>query len=293
MSRLPVVGQDDDIWGEILNDFLSVAHNTDGTLKKADLIDSAVQSINGQTGSSITLSAADIGAVSDSAAVHKAGAETVSGVKTFSTSPIVPTPTSGNQAVNKTYVDSVGGGGDPAMGGDLSGTASNAQIVAGTITDTEISATANISQAKIANLASDIASKEAVISAGTTSQYWRGDKSWQSLDKSAVGLSNVDNTSDTNKPVSTATQTALNAKTDKSTLTAKGDIYAATAASTPTRLGVGSDGQVLTADSSQPTGLKWASTSGGFVQGDGIAKMTVGSTQPASPSVGDVWIQTP
>lgn len=54
--------------------------------------------------------------------------------------------------------------------------------------------------------------KENTITAGTTSQYWRGDKSWQTLDKSAVGLGNVDNTSDANKPISTATQTALDAK---------------------------------------------------------------------------------
>ena len=38
--------------------------------------------------------------------------------------------------------------------------------------------------------------------------------SWGIPTKSTVGLSNVDNTSDTNKPVSTATQTALNAKQD-------------------------------------------------------------------------------
>lgn len=37
------------------------------------------------------------------------------------------------------------------------------------------------------------------------------------LSKSDVGLGNVDNTSDTNKPVSTATQTALNGKVDKVT----------------------------------------------------------------------------
>jgi hypothetical protein len=54
--------------------------------------------------------------------------------------------------------------------------------------------------------------KENAIAAGTTSQYWRGDKTWQTLDKTAVGLANVDNTSDANKPVSTATQTALNLK---------------------------------------------------------------------------------
>ena len=56
--------------------------------------------------------------------------------------------------------------------------------------------------------------KENTITPGTTSQYFRGDKTFQTLDKSAVGLSNVDNTSDANKPVSTATQTALNAKQD-------------------------------------------------------------------------------
>lgn len=54
--------------------------------------------------------------------------------------------------------------------------------------------------------------KENGITAGTALQYWRGDKSWQTLDKTAVGLANVDNTSDANKPVSTATQSALNAK---------------------------------------------------------------------------------
>jgi hypothetical protein len=55
---------------------------------------------------------------------------------------------------------------------------------------------------------------EPIIAVGTTAQYWRGDKTWQTLDKSAVGLSNVDNTSDANKPVSSATQLALNAKYD-------------------------------------------------------------------------------
>lgn len=49
---------------------------------------------------------------------------------------------------------------------------------------------------------------EPPITAGTTSQYWRGDKTWQTLDKTAVGLGNVDNTSDANKPVSTAQATA-------------------------------------------------------------------------------------
>jgi len=55
---------------------------------------------------------------------------------------------------------------------------------------------------------------EPAISSGTTGQYFRGDKTFQTLDKSAVGLSNVDNTSDANKPVSTAQATAIALKED-------------------------------------------------------------------------------
>ncbi|WP_310595690.1 hypothetical protein [Flavobacterium sp.] len=57
-----------------------------------------------------------------------------------------------------------------------------------------------------------LANKENTIAAGTTAQYYRGDKSWQTLDKAAVGLGDVNNTTDADKPVSTAAQTALNAK---------------------------------------------------------------------------------
>lgn len=85
MARLPQPGGDTDTWGNVLNDFLSVEHNTDGTLKA--------------TGS--LAAKAD-----DTSVVHNTGNETVAGIKTFSSSPIVPSPTTSTQIANKTYVDS-------------------------------------------------------------------------------------------------------------------------------------------------------------------------------------------
>jgi len=69
MSRLPTPGSDDGLWGTILNDFLSVEHNADGTLKSSGSL------------------AAKAG---DNTVVHNTGAETVAGVKTFTSAPVVP-----------------------------------------------------------------------------------------------------------------------------------------------------------------------------------------------------------
>ena len=73
-----------------------------------------------------------------------------------------------------------------------------------------------------------------------------------------VGLGNVDNTSDANKPVSTATQTALDLKVDESLFDAKGDLLVASADNTPAKLTVGTNGYLLTANSAATNGVEWA-----------------------------------
>lgn len=70
MSRLPIPGQDDDVWGDILNDFLGIAHNADGTLQPAALTKAGgITSINGATpvNGIVTLRASDLGVVPASA----------------------------------------------------------------------------------------------------------------------------------------------------------------------------------------------------------------------------------
>lgn len=175
MARLPQPGSDDGTWGTLLNDFLTVEHNSDGSLKPSGSLAEKAE---------------------DSDVVHSSGNETVDGAKNFTSSPTVPTPTNPGHAATKAYVDSAGGAVSDAtvttkgivkLAGDLGGTA-DLPTVPG------------------------LADKEDAFTGGTTAQYFRGDKSWQTLDQSAVGLANVDNTTDANKPVSSAMQTALNAK---------------------------------------------------------------------------------
>lgn len=158
MARLPNIGSDSGTWGSILNDYLGVEMQSDGFLKiRTD------------------------GTLAD--LMHTTGAESISGAKTFTTSPIVPTPTLGSQAANKSYVDAIPGAANATasapglvqLSGDLGGTGSTAtapvitnnaittaklatgavtsnEIADGTITNTDISASAAIAKTKLAAL---------------------------------------------------------------------------------------------------------------------------------------------
>lgn len=84
-------------------------------------------------------------------------------------------------------------------GTTLSRSVSGVKVAALGITDAEVSASAGIAQSKISGLVSALSGKEASITATTSADYYRGDKTFQPLNKTAVGLSNVDNTSDATK----------------------------------------------------------------------------------------------
>ncbi len=100
---------------------------------------------------------------------------------------------------------------------------------------------------------------------------------------------------------STGTGLAWSSATDpnsinKSIIDAKGDLIVGTADDTPARLGIGTDGKVLTADSTQTEGVAWATinvtlgteTSGDYVEsvsgGTGVT-VTGGTGEGSTPSV--------
>ena len=87
----------------------------------------------------------------------------------------------------------------------LDGAVTSAKIENGTIVNADINASAAIAMTKIDGLGSALDLKAPLADPTFTGTV-------SGITKSMVGLGNVENTSDANKPVSTATQTALDAK---------------------------------------------------------------------------------
>ncbi len=193
MARLPIPGSDADSWGAILNDFLAVEHNVDGSLK-------------------LRTDVALTGKADDAGVVHLAGAETVSGDKTFTGIVVVPTPTTPTQAATKAYVDATASAGAAdasttvkgivQLAGDLGGTAA-----APTVPGLAGKQAANANLTAIAALApanDDLLQRKAGAWTNRTPAQVKADLA---LAKADVGLANVDNTSDATKNSAAATLT--------------------------------------------------------------------------------------
>jgi len=130
-----------------------------------------------------------------------------------------------------------------------------APLASPTFTGTVIVPDDSFALSKIANIATARILGRNTAATGDIEELTAADaKTVLALVKGDVGLGNVDNTSDASKPVSTATQTALDGKqASGATLTSleglslvSGDILYATAADTLARLAKGSDADVLT-----------------------------------------------
>jgi hypothetical protein len=278
MSRLPVPGGDDGTWGGILNDFLSQSLNSDGTLKTA----------------AVTAS----GAALDSAVVHNTGSEAIAGVKAFSSSPTVPTPTTSTAAANKAYVDSTAGAGaanattsSPGLvqlAGDLGGT--------GTVATAPVITDGAITNSKIANGA--VSTNKLAAGSVTTNEIADGTITNTDISgAAAIARTKLDSSTQTSLGKADTAVQSVNSKSGTSitlvpsdigaipisAFMAKGDVLAGTGVGAWSNLAVGTDGQVLSADSTQTTGVKWATP----VSGSQALAATAVQSSPYSAAAGD------
>ncbi|CAB4180366.1 Bacteriophage lambda, Stf, side tail fibre-repeat-2 [uncultured Caudovirales phage] len=136
-------------------------------------------------------------------------------------------------------------------------------------------------------LSDSTSTTSSILAATPTAVKAAYDKASTAATTSIAGIVQLSDSTSTTSSVLASTPTATKSAYDlaagattKATLTTKGDIYAATAASTPARLGVGTNGQVLTADSTASTGIKWATASGGGK----VLQVVMGSTTTSASS---------
>lgn len=188
MARLPNPGSDNGVWGDVLNEYLSQSLKSDGTLKDNIVTTDAIAP------NAIDDTLIADGSISETllAPAVQTKLNTVSGTPSWS------------DITNKPAVIAAGATQADARTAIGAGTSN---LALGTSSST---AKAGDYQPAAANISDSTATGRALLTASNAAAA----KTTLSLTKSDVSLSNVDNTTDLNKPISTATQTALDAKAD-------------------------------------------------------------------------------
>lgn len=301
MARLPQPGSDNGTWGDVLNDYLSQTHKSDGSLKDNAVTTAAIAP------DAVTASEIANGTIQEAQLA---------------------------QAVQ----DKLNTAGS---GGVADGTITASKLANDAVTNSKVSPTAAIDQSKIANLTADLAAKAASAHTHTAVQISDSTATGRSLIaavdgnavKAVLALGNVDNTSDAAKNSATVTLTnktidgannvlqnisqsaiaglaaSLSGKVSTAT-TVNGqalsdDVVISAGSLLPPQSG--NDGNVLTTNGAD---LSWEPTSAGELHylvhsdGDGwparpadnLPVLWVGGTAPddapgqIQSGVGDVWI---
>jgi hypothetical protein len=233
MSRLPTPGSDTGQWGQILNDYLSQEHNADGTLKKISLIEGAQQQSQ--------KAQADGYAPLDS-----------NGIVPTIHLPAAITPPDASSSTK----------GLVQLSGDLGGTAASPNVPT-------LANKVDTSDSRLTDPRLTVTKNDSPLPGGAGAGTR---KKLNFMDGSNITLTIADNAGSDTVDV-TIDQPTPAATIDPAIVDAKGDLIVTTASDTPVRLASGSNGQILSADSSQTTGLAWKTIpdNSHIIQKDGAA----------------------
>lgn len=259
MARLPIPGHDKGSWGGILNDFLEIEHNSDGTLKKAADIASAqatasqaqslassaqidannaqstanaVQSnLSSHTGNTsnphgVTKAQVGLSAVTNDAQLKTGDLDTDPNLSADSNTKIA------SQKAVKAYVDNK----YSEEGGVSSVNTQTGDVV---LTTSHIDDSVDrryVTDAQLATLGATSGTNTgdqdlSGLVPTTRTVNGRALSSNVTINKADIGLGNANNTSDLSKPISTATQTALNDKASLSHTHTSNDVGAVSVSS--------------------------------------------------------------
>lgn len=209
MARLPVPGSDDGTWGDILNEYLTISHASDGTLKSGAVGPTSIQD------DSITEAKLSPTGGSDGQVLTKNSL--VSGGIAWATPASAADATTSSKGIVQ-------------LAGDLAGTAASPTVPG------------------LANKANS----SVTITAGT------GLTGGGNLTTNRTLSANFGTTTGT---IAEGDDNRITGAIQSTIVNAKGDLIVASAADTVVRVAVGSDNQVLTADSSQTSGVRWVTQS--------------------------------
>ena len=205
----------------------------------------AVDSVNGETGA-VVLDAGDVGALDASS-----GYNTANGWLKLDGSGTAPDSTLPASIARDSEIVQLGETSSTAYRGDRGKTAYDHSQATGNPHGAAVADITGLTSALDGKAAASHSHSGADITSGTVSTarlgtgaanattFLRGDQTW-----AAAGGSET---------------------LPASIIDAKGDVIVGTAADTAARLAVGADGQVLTADSGEASGVKWAAAGGGDV----------------------------